>query len=181
MSKEQLSPELEELKIKFEGLFIPGFTVLGHGTTQIESAEKTFETGLESKIDDIHTTMIPLNKTEEGFDQILNWPHGESKYIVVVCLPNANDAEMGGSRYFNSYFKELSSESTGYNNRYTISPKYVRGYFDMLNLRFSENQNFDPEKLSPTSPGLKESDDEPTSSELNIPQSSKDENSTEVW
>ena len=61
-------------------------------------------------------------------------------------MPNPQEGEQGGSRYFNSVFQELPEPDTGYNDRYLIPPNYIRGYVDVETQKFIPNPKFQPEK-----------------------------------
>ncbi|OGH46292.1 MAG: hypothetical protein A3H50_00185 [Candidatus Levybacteria bacterium RIFCSPLOWO2_02_FULL_37_10] len=100
-------------------------------------------------------------------------------------MPNPQEGEQGGSRYFNSVFQELPEPDTGYNDRYLIPPNYIRGYVDVETQKFIPNPKFQPEKPTLT-------DDKITpritpkavgsSSPVDIPTvTNSDDKSPEVW
>ena len=141
-----LSSELREI-------FNPAFSTLGHGT-RVDAAKEILQQGLKAKVPDLDTTAIPLfdsskpyeDQIPQTIEQISHWPHLDAKAVVVVMIPNPQEGEQGGRRYFNSVFQELPEPDTGYNARYLIPPGYIRGYVDVETNKFIPNPKFKPEK-----------------------------------
>ncbi|MBI2196645.1 hypothetical protein HYU45_03455 [Candidatus Daviesbacteria bacterium] len=135
--------------------YLPGFSTVGHGTW-LETAKESLKTGVQAKVPFIDTTAIPLFDTtkpyEAQIDDVIKllseWPHYNLPAISIIMLPNPDPDEPGGHRYFDGYFEELQGEDTGYNNRYVIPARYVRGYFDVQQKLFVENPDFNPIKKS---------------------------------
>lgn len=142
----------EVLRVTFD----PKYSTLGHGTW-VETAKASLKTGVQAKMNHLGTTAIPLfdmtisyGEQIDGVIQTLSeWPHHHLPAVSIIMLPNPDENEAGGHRYFDSYFEELSGKDTEHNNRYVIPAAYVRGYLDVNQKVFVENPDFNPVKKSP--------------------------------
>lgn len=127
-----------DLRSELKEVFNPSFSTLGHGT-RLEKAQEILHQGLRAKHPELASTTIPLFDSSKPYEdqvpqvveQILHWPHLDEKAVVVVMIPNPQEGEQGGSKYFNSVFQELLEPDTGYNEHYFIPPSYIRGYVDV--------------------------------------------------
>lgn len=146
-------PKLSVSRVKDElrEVFAPNLQFFGHGT-RLEVAPRVLEEGLESKHPYLDTTAMPLfgdepfeEQPDEVFERFINWPHLESKAVVVIALPHKPQDFKGGiTDYLNSAFEELGTEDTGHNTRYVLPSTYIRGYFNAETGKFVENPNFKP-------------------------------------
>lgn len=131
----------------------PKYSAVGHGSW-VETAKESLKTGMQAKVNHLGTTAIPLfdySKTyEEQIDDVIqtltHWPHYNLPAVVIIMIPNPEEGEPGGQRYFDSYFEELPGVDTGYNNRFVIPAQYVIGYVDVEQKVFIENPDFKPVK-----------------------------------
>jgi len=147
------SAKLSDLRSELKEVFNPSFSTLGHGT-RVEAAQEILQQGLRAKQPDLYSTTVPLfdgskpyeEQVTQVVEQISHWPHLDAKAVVVVMIPNPQEGEQGGSRYFNSVFQELPEPDTGHNTRYLIPPSYIRGYVDVETQKFIPNPKFRPEK-----------------------------------
>jgi hypothetical protein len=131
----------------------------GHGA-RIEAAENSLTSGLQAKVPEIDTTTVPLFDTSkpyedqdaEYFKLLLQWPHHKFNDVVLVQIPVPDKEELAkknvtGRQYVNSVFEELDVKDTGYNNRYVIPSKYVRGIWHTDTQTITLNPEFNPTLL----------------------------------
>lgn len=148
-----------DLQSELKKILDPKYSLLGHGTRP-EAAKKSLEEGLRARFPDLGTTTVPLLDSSKPIDEqvnqavetILNWKHLNSKAIVLIQIPNPPEGSLGGSKYFNSVFKELYEPDTGYKSRYVIPSAYLRGYVDVEARKFIPNPLFNPEPLPTFNP-----------------------------
>ena len=146
--------EIEKIQILKENLKeifdLSKYSTFGHGTNKVQ-AEKILKTGLESATDSLDETTLVLDDTKGSLDRILDWPHRNYKYIVIVMVPNAPTG-MGGFRYFDSVFDELPENRKSdigagreFRKEYYIQPQFIKGYIDVDSLSLIKNELYDPE------------------------------------
>ncbi|MEI6296988.1 MAG: hypothetical protein WCO84_05070 [bacterium] len=130
--------ELENFRNELKPIFNERFITYGHGT-QPEFAENILKEGLYAKQDNILTTAIGLDNTEEGLREILNWKHLGAKAIIVLMFP------AGKITNEKQIWEENKNISSSYDNSYFIPTKFIKGYIDVdskkliLNDKFEEN------------------------------------------
>lgn len=143
-----------DLKTELAEIHDPKFSTLGHGTRSPDVAERILKEGLTTQAPDLLSTSVPLidnSKTwEEQADgvinQIKNWPHLKAGAVIIVMIPNPDEGEVGGKRYFDSVFQELPDEDKSLYAHYYIPRSYIKGYVDVDKGKFIKNPNFNPEK-----------------------------------
>ncbi len=145
------------LKHILKELYEPSkYSLFAHGTS-VETAKKIIKTGLEARNNDLPETVKTLfdsNKSfekqpDEYFKQFLHWPHRNYKGIVLIALPNPAQNDVGGLRYFNNVFEELPQEKIvdlgiqGFDKRYVIPTRFIKGYIDIEKLKLVKNETYD--------------------------------------
>lgn len=150
--------KIAKLKEALNPIFEKGFSTVGHGTS-IEVANRILEDGLYARGNQLDLTTIPLFSQTEGktyadqidgaIDTMLHWPHRGYEAIVIVMIPNPQEDEVGGGRYFNSVFDELPEEKAirigvqGADRQYVIPSRFIRGYVNTVTGEFIENKTYD--------------------------------------
>ena len=79
------------------------YSILGHGTSNKTIAEKISQEGIKYHSPDLNRQALSLfdqNKLiqnqYDNLNTILNWPHKNSKFIVLIGIPNAPQHMRGG-------------------------------------------------------------------------------------
>lgn len=119
---------------------------LGHGTGRNNSNEvvpSIFKNGLRTKNNSLYYTAIGLDTTniEELETKLNNWPHLESKNIILIRVPikyinmYGESSDLDGEK-FGAFYQEI-------NGIYYLKPKFIigcysNGYF-IKNPLFEEN------------------------------------------
>lgn len=130
---------------------------LGHGTTGDESTiQSIFETGLrvvnpeairpyDSHLRGLDSTSISLGAGSDhlfSYQQKLieNWPHLQSKKIVICALPQKLVLPFICCSPYSDLYRSfyIGSEEDGY----SLRPEFIRGYYDVDEGAFIPNTNF---------------------------------------
>lgn len=148
--------ELAGCRSTLEPLYDPKFSTLGHGAP-IEVVDDILDNGVvvygrtppslfESTLP-IFDMSKPYDKQEERlFQQVLRWPHRDRRAVVMIMVPNPEEGERGGLRYFDSVFEPAETTPDG-RIKYIIDPRYIKGYFNSDTGKFKENPKFGPTPL----------------------------------
>ncbi len=174
VSVEQLSSLLSE----------SGFIFLGHGTGRSGNGDQVvdsiFSKGLRTKDNSLYYTTVglsaPTPELKDQFkefdlpeptigglkEQLNNWPHLNSKKVIIVRLPLEYVNSMGdisdldGERY-GAFFREELQENG--RKTYYLDPKFIVGCFDvdkqMVRLNEGFEQTLTPETISILREGYK--------------------------
>lgn len=144
----------EEAREYFGEQFIKQFTdllntldkqdtsVFLHGTGT-EICPSICENGLKSKLPNLLTTSLPVEKNFRGYVTLRNWPYMGLEGIVILAIPYE-------CYYREGIWTEVSdkvSELDRYD--YKITPDFIAGYIDVdqrsliLNSKYNRNHNYD--------------------------------------
>lgn len=152
INQENNIEKIKTLKENLREIFdSPKYSTFGHGTTR-EKAENILINGIESSTSALDETAIRLEDNDESYNKILNWKHRNSKFIIIIMIPNPTDNL--GYTYFDNVFDELpenrksntSYYGRGFGREYYIKPQFIKGYVDVNSLSFVKNELYDPEK-----------------------------------
>lgn len=143
--------KIEILKENLKEIFDQSkYSTFGHGTGK-EQVESILKNGLESANNCLDEVARCLDDTEESYDKILNWIHRNSKYIVIIMIPNPTSG-MGGYSYLDNAFEMLPENKKQdlhvgreFKKEYFIQPQFIKGYIDVNSLSFIKNKLYDPE------------------------------------
>lgn len=144
-SSRQLSPaeserRLMKLQEELAPIFNESHSTLGHGTATSGIAEEILKNGMyATKAPDLASTAIPLEKSQDGINSILKWPHEERKYIVVIMVPKNVQGDV--NKYIWDDLDANDPWSQGAVAK--LPPKFIRGYIDVNKTRFISNPNFE--------------------------------------
>lgn len=155
--------KIKRLGKQLKDLDLQKYSVLGHGTTNSETAKNIVKTGLRYSDPNLDRQAIPLFDSSspipsqtESLNTILNWGHKNSRAVVLIAIPNPEEGQRGGSRHFNSVWDEIPKNkltdfygkpSPKNTFKYIIKPEYIAGYVDANTATFHPNPNFNPGKL----------------------------------
>ena len=133
------------------------YSILGHGTSNKTIAEKISQEGIKYHSPDLNRQALslfdqnkPIQNQYDNLNTILNWPHKNSKFIVLIGIPNAPQHMRGGDAYFNSVWNQIPDDQlpTLSTDKYTIPPEYIIGYINANNANLHLNPTFNPKPIS---------------------------------
>ena len=156
--------KIKKLGDELKDLDLQKYSVLGHGTTNSETAKNIVKTGLRYSDPNLDRQAIPLFDSSspipsqtENLNTILNWGHKNSRAVVLIAIPNAEEGQRGGSFHFNSVWQQIPDDkltdfydrpSPKHTAKYIIKPEYIAGYVDADTATFHPNPNFNPTPLN---------------------------------
>jgi hypothetical protein len=114
-------------------IIVPGYYYLAHGCGQ-EAAQRNMQQGIWVGSHMPWEHFITIDDPEAFAQQLPNWPHRGYKFIFVVALPNG------------THYTDVLTEAPQ-DRKYIVPVSYIRGYFDMIQGRFVDNQVFAPQPI----------------------------------
>lgn len=180
-SKKDTYVSIEQLSHLFSE---KGYIYLGHGTGRSgnddQIVDSIFNRGLRTKNNSLcYTTIVlstPTPEIKEQFkelgvpeptisglnEQFNNWPHMDSKKIIIARLPleyinsMGDPSDLDGEKY-GAFFREELQENG--HKTYYLDPKFIVGCFDvdkqMVRLNEGYEQTMTPETISTLRDGYK--------------------------
>ena len=152
--KGSIESSLEQLNMEFNDSSLLYF---GHGTPLDSTVDSILITGLKvknpKKIRAYDSHLRGLDSTTIGFttgsdslysnerNLLDNWPHKESKNIIIVALPINYLFSPIQTRNYNTDLYEqfyIGSEEEGY----ILRPEFIKGVYDARTHSFTPNKNF---------------------------------------
>jgi len=130
---------------------------LGHGTSVDQSViNSIFQSGLQVKdpesirgygfhLEGVNSTTIPLGIGNDGLfdtvsEKLNNWPHKESKNVVIIALPKQYIFTKSEVRFLADAYEQfyIGNKESGYKLR----PEFIKGVYNSTERSFTLNKNF---------------------------------------
>lgn len=148
-----LIPETDPVTEALSGLVGRNLYLMGHGSHP-EAAAATMTEGLHSKHTELFSTVLGMESLSDDNDAVAHnmallrqWPHLNSKYIVIVGVERLTEDEIPHRRYLQSIVQPREhgeEEDEQYGSPYVVPSRFVAGYFDMVSEKFVQNPDFNP-------------------------------------
>lgn len=155
--------KIKKLADQLQFLDLNQYSVLGHGTTSEDIAKKIAKEGLKYSDPNLDRQAIavfnmtePIDQQPENLNRLLNWMHKNSRFVVLLGIPNKpENIQRGGEHYFNSAWEEIPPEERQELStvKWKIPPHYIIGWINANDATFHPNNQFDPSipvKVKPT-------------------------------
>ncbi len=152
--------KIKKLGDQLKNLDLQKYSVLGHGTPNVNTAKNIMKTGLRYSDPDLDRQAVPLFDSKvpiqdqpENLNLILNWTHRNSRAVVIIAIPNPVERKGSPSHYFQAVWDQIpDDELTDFYGRpsplntfkYIIKPEYIAGYVDADTATFHPNPKFKP-------------------------------------
>jgi len=147
-------PETIPAATALEQLSTANIYLFGHGTAALERAETASVDGLRTKYADLMDTAYELETVAESPDAaahnltlLHDWPHHGMRYVVIIGVERFKAADVPHRRYLQSIVQPRPTEDTydeTYGQPYVVPAKFVAGYFDTQEDKFTPNVAYDP-------------------------------------
>lgn len=117
-----------------------------HGTNP-QFLDSIRQNGLEYQLPEILSTALiqtgtDLEETYSNFSELLNWPHKESKGLILLGIPSeCNGVLSHGEKETKPLWLRISQEGD-YEEKYRINPEFIIGQIDVEKKVIQDNPTF---------------------------------------